>query len=62
MLLYDVTNRTSFENLEKWIEEFKNNVKEEGIPFILIGNKIDLRDENGVPSITTEEERKSLKS
>lgn len=55
MLVYDVTNRSSFENLDKWIEEFKKTVPEDGIPIILIANKIDLRDEEGVPGITTEE-------
>ena len=40
-IIFDITNRESFENLEFWINEANNNVHE-NIPFIIIGNKNDL--------------------
>lgn len=43
VLVYDVTNRNSYENIPKWLQEFKNIVKEP-VPTILVGNKIDLRE------------------
>jgi small GTP-binding protein len=40
LVIYDCTNRTTFEKLEDWITDFKNARGEE--PLILIGNKTDL--------------------
>lgn len=41
LLVYDITNRKSFLNCEKWINEVRdNNIN---IPILLIGNKIDLK-------------------
>jgi small GTP-binding protein len=43
LLVYDVTNRESFQNVHKWLEE----CREHGNPLmtiILIGNKVDLED------------------
>jgi small GTP-binding protein len=42
LVIYDVTNKKSFENLQDWIESFKNSRGEE--PLLLIGNKVDLED------------------
>jgi small GTP-binding protein len=42
LLVYDITRRNTFENLDKWLKELKN-FAEEGIVTILIGNKSDLR-------------------
>ena len=53
LLVYDVTNFLSFQELNLWLEEFHRTVKEP-IPIILVGNKIDLR-EGGVLSISTGE-------
>ncbi|MBK5114437.1 MAG: GTP-binding protein [Candidatus Heimdallarchaeota archaeon] len=41
LLVYDVTSRESFENLEGWLDEIQKNCTE--IPIILVGNKIDLK-------------------
>ena len=43
MLVYDVTNLETYENLKYWIQSIKNNITEEmsNIPIIIIGNKID---------------------
>jgi small GTP-binding protein len=51
LLLYDVTRRRTFLNVENWKEEaFKNLQKE--IPLVLVANKVDLKDSRVV---TTEE-------
>jgi small GTP-binding protein len=51
LLLYDVTRRRTFLNVENWKDEaFKNLQKE--IPLVLVANKVDLKDSRVV---TTEE-------
>ena len=42
LVLFDIVNKDSFENLEFWIKKLKELSGE--IPFILIGNKVDLED------------------
>ena len=43
VLVYDITNRKSFEQLNYWINSFESyGVREEGV--LIIGNKIDLED------------------
>ena len=42
-IVYDVTNRDSFDNIDFWITKLKQFSGE--IPFIIIGNKIDKKDE-----------------
>uniref|UniRef100_H3B271 EF-hand domain-containing protein n=1 Tax=Latimeria chalumnae TaxID=7897 RepID=H3B271_LATCH len=44
LLMYDVTSETSFLNVREWIDEIMNST-DKPVPVILIGNKIDLRDE-----------------
>lgn len=40
---YDITNKSSFENLQKWFDEFQINTStDRNIPRVLIGNKKDL--------------------
>jgi len=41
MLVYDVTNRQTFENVNHWLQEI-NNFCPTGVEKIVIGNKIDL--------------------
>ena len=48
ILVYDVTNPASFERLLTWKENFLVHASPEHLeayPFILVGNKIDLKDE-----------------
>ncbi|KAL7536234.1 hypothetical protein ACHAXR_007009 [Thalassiosira sp. AJA248-18] len=49
VMVYDVTRRDSFDNLEHWLKEVKlyspNNG--EGVVKLLVGNKIDLPDNDG---------------
>lgn len=48
LLVYDVTRHNTFETINsKWLKDFKKYVKKEGI-YILIGNKIDLKDQKVV--------------
>ena len=42
LLLFDLSNEKSFNNIELWINELKNFVNIESVPIILIGNKTDL--------------------
>jgi len=46
-VVYDVTNRESFDNIDFWIIKLKELSGD--IPFIIIGNKIDKEDERLVP-------------
>jgi small GTP-binding protein len=48
-LVYDVTNRSSFENISRWYAEFIKGAGKE-ICIILIGNKIDLMDNREISS------------
>ena len=50
LLVYDITRYNSFNSIEqKWIKDFSKHVKS-NIPYVLIGNKIDLEQERGVYS------------
>ncbi|MFX1534990.1 MAG: Rab family GTPase [Promethearchaeota archaeon] len=52
LLVYDVSNPITFQNVPGWLAELEKNVQ--NVPICLVGNKIDLR--NQVDSaITTEE-------
>ena len=47
LLVYDVTKRTSFDNLVRWLEEMKENGYSK-MQIILVGNKVDLEQEREV--------------
>ena len=55
LLVYDITNKSSFENLDKWISDLKNN-GDDKVSIILIGNKSDLDSQRAI----TLEEGKQL--
>ena len=46
ILVYDITYKISFENLNKWLKDINENAK--GLPIILIGNKTDLEENREV--------------
>ena len=48
LVIYDITNRNSFDNITTWIEDYKNNSKSEKMLIILVGNKSDLNDKRQV--------------
>lgn len=54
LLIFDLTNRVSFEKLREWIHDFRGQRGEK--PFYLIGNKVDLKDQ----IVVTEEEASLL--
>ncbi|MFX1396951.1 MAG: GTP-binding protein [Promethearchaeota archaeon] len=47
LVIFDLTNYESFEHLPMWIEEIRDNIKNE-IPLLLVGNKSDLIDQRAV--------------
>ena len=53
LLVYDITKKPTFENIDKWISDLKNS-GDENLSIILIGNKCDLENERKV----TKEEAK----
>ena len=60
LLLYDITNKDSFKQIESWIESIhKSNHKNSKYIIILIGNKKDLIEEEGFQREVTEEEAKA---
>ena len=46
-IIYDITNRESFKNLENWLGEIEKNASEKVLK-ILIGNKCDLEEERDI--------------
>ena len=46
LLVYDISEKQSFQNIENWMDSIKENSNES--PIILIGNKSDLNDERQV--------------
>ena len=47
LLVYDITNPKSFENLDRWLSDLKSN-GEDKISVVLIGNKSDLENERKI--------------
>ena len=47
MIIFDLTDNRTFESIKNWIESIKEKAAE-GVPTILIGNKIDLEDDRAV--------------
>lgn len=41
VIVYDVSNYKSFNNLTKWLKNIDDNVLDKNIPKVLLGNKID---------------------
>ncbi|MHA1990670.1 MAG: Rab family GTPase [Candidatus Hodarchaeales archaeon] len=62
IVLYDINNRTSFENIVQWVNEFINHSGDHRKKILIIGNKIDLRKEKLDGLITTEEGKKLTES
>ena len=57
IVVYDITNRASFDNVINWIKDFKEHVATPRLPLLLIGNKIDL--EPTIPDCVTVEQQES---
>lgn len=46
LIVFDVTNERSYDRVEKWVQELHRFVGE--VPFIIIGNKIDLEEQRKI--------------
>ena len=55
-VVYDITRKTTYDNIDKWIGELKTNGSED-VLIMLVGNKSDLEDKREV--ITEEVEKKA---
>ena len=54
LLVYDITKKESFENLERWLSEFKK-FSDADYTILLVGNNCDLKEER---QVSTEEGQK----
>ena len=54
VLMYDITNKKTFDAIQKWTEDIKDS-KGLDFPIILIGNKVDLSDKREVSKESGEE-------
>ncbi|MFW9902833.1 MAG: Rab family GTPase [Candidatus Thorarchaeota archaeon] len=55
ILVYDITRRQTFENVERWLEDIlKNSKRDQDVPVVLLANKTDLREE-GTETVSTDE-------
>ena len=59
ILIYDVTNRKTFDNIRKWLNQIKDEASNK-ISIILVANKIDCEDE--IRTVTKEEGEELAKS
>ncbi len=60
LLVYDITKETSFDNIDKWMKEL-NDIVKEPIKMILVGNKSDLKDKREVSKEEGENSAKQYK-
>lgn len=56
LLVYDVTDRGSFENIQNWVGQIQNHAEDNKISKVLIGNKCDVDDSQR--AVTKEEGEK----
>ena len=59
MIVYDVTNQTSFDNVDTWANEIKEKAAK-NINLMIVGNKTDLTDKIVVTSENATEKAKAL--
>ena len=56
ILVYDVCDKASFQNMDYWLQKIKNNADDEHVELLLLGNKIDLINDR----VVLEEDIKSM--
>merc|ERR1711998_395988 len=64
ILVFDLTSKKSFENLDTWREEFlvqSGPSDQDNFPFVVLGNKVDLRDSRVVTAKLAEQYCKEKK-
>lgn len=42
LLVFDLTRKESFDDLENWVESIEKSTQTRGVPLVLLGNKVDL--------------------
>ncbi len=60
MLVYDVTNRDSFEAVPNWIKSIQDNARSNAV-VVILGNKIDLADKRVITKAEGKEMAKEFK-
>lgn len=60
ILMYDITDRSSFESIKDWAKSIIDE-KGENFPIVLLGNKIDLEDKRQVSTKEGQNEANTLK-
>ena len=60
IVVYDITKKKSFEFIDKWIEDVKNERGEDNVILCIVGNKSDLSDERQVSTEEGEQKAKLL--
>ena len=61
LIVYDTTSKVSFENIDKWMSEIKEKSSKD-MKLMIIGNKIDLKDERQVQSNEASEKAELLEA
>ena len=56
VLMYDISNQKSFQDIKNWINSIKDNIDLNKIGMVIVGNKIDLKEER----VINEEMRQNL--
>jgi small GTP-binding protein len=59
-IVFDITNRESFEKIKDWYEEINQLIDEKNIPIVIVGNKVDLSTQRVISTAEGEELAKSL--
>ena len=59
LLVYDITRYSTFEDIEKWMKEIKERIQG-SLKMMIIGNKVDLKDERNVDIETALNKAKTL--
>lgn len=57
MVVYDITNKKTFENTRKWVDDVRGE-RGNDVIIVLVGNKTDLNDKREVTTAQGEEEAK----
>jgi small GTP-binding protein len=61
LIVYDTTQKVSFENIDKWMREIKEKSSKD-MKLMIIGNKTDLKDERAVTTEEALEKAKDLEA
>ena len=54
LIVYDITDRASLQNLRAWVQELTQHMRTPSIFINILGNKSDLRNENSITTLEAE--------